>query len=193
VLVADGTGFADPLVAGPAASHWFGTVVLTNGARLPASTRTYLKDAVAQRDPFERWMNAVGGAAVRAVEAESATRGKFNWVSGRDRYETAQLVAQNFFWPPSVAGVADGRTWPDAATGGAAMAQLGMPVVLVNGSTVPAATQSWWRLTRSATDTVLAFGGSAVVPDTAVRTAQRLGGAQTPLWGPDLLQPPGSR
>ncbi len=188
VLVADGTGFADALVAGPAASHWFGTVVLSDGARLPASTKAYLKDAMAASpESSERWMNAVGAAAVQAVASDALTAGKFDSAYGRDRYETAEAVARTFFWAPSVAGVADGRNWPDAATGGVAMAHLGMPLMLVNGSTTPTPTQNWWRLTRSATDAVVAFGSAAVVTDAPVNRAQELGGRQTALWGPDLL------
>jgi hypothetical protein len=83
--------------------------------------------------------------------------------------------------------MADGRNWPDAASGGVAMAHLGMPLLLVNGATAPSPTQSWWRLTRSATDAVVAFGSAAVVPDAPVKRAQLLGGGQTALWGPDLL------
>jgi putative cell wall-binding protein len=188
VLVADGAGFSDALVAGPAASHWFGTVVLTNGSRLPAVTRAYLKDVLAADGTAkEQWLNAIGGSAVRAVEGDAATRGKVDWIAGTDRYQTAEYVARTFFWAPSVAGMADGRNWPDAVTGGTAMAHLGMPLLLVNGSSTPAPTEAWWRLTRSATDAVVAFGGAAVVPDARVRHAQQLGGSQTPLWGPDLL------
>ena len=187
VLMADGTGFADALVAGPAASHWFGTVVLSNGSRLPAVTRAYLQGAMQQEPPYDRWLNAVGGAAVKAVESDALTRGKVNWVAGADRYQTAEYVARTFFFAPSVAGMADGRNWPDAVTGGTAMAHLGMPLMLVNGSTAPTPSQSWWRLTRSATDAVVAFGSAAVVPDAPVNRAQELGGRQTALWGPDLL------
>ena len=86
-----------------------------------------------------------------------------------------------------MAGLCDGLAWADAASGGAAMANLGMPLLLVRGGRVPQATADWWSLTRSATDAVVAFGSAAVVPDAAVRSGQQSAGRQTALWGPDLV------
>ena len=47
---------------------------------------------------------------MKAVESDALTRGKVNWVAGADRYQTAEYVARTFFFAPSVAGMADGRT-----------------------------------------------------------------------------------
>lgn len=186
VFVADGSSFPDSLVAGPAASRWAGTVVLTNGDAVPAVTRDYVSAALAVK-VRDRWVNAIGGAANRALWAQFPDDPHINGLVGQDRYDTAAAVAQVYFWAPSVAGMADGRNWPDAVSGGTAMAHLGMPLLLTGGASAPTPNQAWWRTTRSATDAVVAFGGAAVVPDAAVLTAQRLAGRQTALWGPDLI------
>ena len=152
-----------------------------------AVTRAYLQGAMQQEPPYDRWLNAVGGAAVKAVESDALTRGKVNWVAGADRYQTASTSrarsSSRRRWPAWLTVATRGTT----VTGGTAIAHLGMPLMLVNGSTAPTPPQSWWRLTRSATDAVVAFGSAAVVPDAPVNRAQELGGRQTALWGPDLL------
>ncbi len=186
VFVADGRGFADALVAGPAASHVFGTLVLSNGGRLPASTRRYLMAATT--DPSrDRVVTSVGRSAEQAVATEPTLSDRNDPVTGTDRYDTAAQVAARYFFAPSVAGLCDGLAWADAASGGAAMANLGMPLLLVGGGRVPQVTADWWSLTRSSTDAVVAFGSAAVVPDAAVRTGQQAAGRQTVLWGPDLV------
>ena len=77
VLMADGTGFADALVAGPAASHWFGTVVLSNGVTTACLDEGLPEGGDGSKSrPYDRWLNAVGGAAVKAVESDALTRGK---------------------------------------------------------------------------------------------------------------------
>ncbi len=186
VFVTDGQDFPDALVAGPAASHVFGTLVLSKGANLPASTERYL--SAATTDPTrDRVVNSVGRSAEQAVAKEPTLSDRNDPVTGRDRYDTAAMVAQRYFFAPSVAGIVDGLAWPDAASGGAAMAHLGMPLLLVRGGTAPQATRDWWSLTRSSTDAVIAFGSASVVPERAIRIGQQLAGRQTALWGPDLL------
>ena len=180
-FVAGGTAFADALVAGPAAVHEDGPILLSNGDVLPAATLAYL-DSVDGSADFRVY--GVGGAGSRAV----APRTDDVAVTGRSRYDVARAVADRFFTGEHLAGLADGRNWPDAVAGGAAMGGQGMPIMLVNGSILPVQTAARISESAAAVDMVLAFGGPASVPDEPLWEAADLGGTQTPLWGPDTGQ-----
>lgn len=64
--------------------------------------------------------------------------------SGRDRYETAAIVADRFWGispesaPPAI-GLATGLNWPDALAGGAFMAGIG-PLMLTRPDSLPTPT-----------------------------------------------------
>ena len=96
-----------------------------------------------------------------------------------------ESVADHFFGLSSAVGLADGRNWPDAVSGGAAMALIGQPMLLNGGASLHSATREHLRKTRSATDAVVTFGGVASVPESAVTTAVAVAGRQTVYYGPD--------
>lgn len=101
-VIADGRGWPDALVAGPAAARTGRAVVLTDGRTLPDVTRGYLREAPAGH-------LAIGGPAAHAAPGAEA-------IVGADRYETAGLVADQLFGPGRVVGVATGADFPDALT-----------------------------------------------------------------------------
>ena len=187
IFVADGNNWPDALVSGPAASLMNGAVLLTSGATMPATTKSYLDSlgftAKPNRAAYQGGVYAVGGAARTATASRADT--DRDALFGVNRYQVAQKVADTFFGAESTVGLADGRNWPDAVSGGATMALLGQPILLSSGSTVPAYTQARIAQSRSAADFVLAFGGTASVPDSAITTAVALAGNQTVIWGPD--------
>lgn len=179
-FVAGGTAFADALVAGPAAAHEDGPILLSNGDLLPAATLSYL-DSIDDDADFRVY--GIGGAGSRAV----ASRPNDVPVTGRSRFDVARAVADHFFTGEHFSGVADGRNWPDAVSGGAAMAAMGMPIMLTNGDVLPVQTAGRISQSAAAVDAVLGFGGPASIPDGALLDAADLAGTQTPLWGPDAL------
>lgn len=187
IFVADGNNWPDALVSGPAASLMNGAVLLTSGTAMPATTKSYLDSLGFTAKPntaaYQGGVYAVGGAARTATASRADT--DRDALFGVNRYQVAQKVADTFFGAESTVGLADGRNWPDAVSGGATMALMGQPILLSSGSTVPAYTQARIAQSRSAADFVLAFGGTASVPDSAITTAVALAGNQTVIWGPD--------
>ena len=125
-FVSSGKAFADALVAGPAASLTDGPVLLSSGPTLPAVTAAYLDSLAGGVDLF-----AIGGAGAASISADPRTE----VVGGATRYDVAGNVAQRFFAGWQVLALADGRNWPDAASGGALMAYWQQPVLLTNGTT----------------------------------------------------------
>ncbi|MBR7742945.1 cell wall-binding repeat-containing protein [Phycicoccus sp. BSK3Z-2] len=176
-FVASGTAFTDALVAGPAAASLDAPVLLSRGSSLPAATRDYLASLGTDAEVF-----AVGGEGADSVAGDPRTE----VVGGATRYEVAGNVADRFFAGWSVLALADGRSWPDAVSGGALMASVGQPLLLTRGRTLPEPTRGQALRTRASLDLVLAFGGSASVPQAALDAAVVAAGDQTTYFGLDL-------
>ena len=92
---------------------------------MPSETATYL---AAHPDVP---VFAIGGPAASA--APSATP-----IVGADRYATSVAVAKQFFTAPTIAGLANGQTFPDALAGDVENGRLGAPMLLVAPTTLPA-------------------------------------------------------
>ena len=84
-------------------------------------------------------------------------------LSGSDRYATAAAISAG--WAPGVpvVYVATGLNFPDALAGAAAAGALGAPLLLVTGTTVPAATAA--ELARLKPGRIVILGGSGAVSD----------------------------
>ena len=179
VMVAAGSAFADALAAGPAAVTRQAPVVLSSGSILPAVTKAYVDEVIASGG----MAYGIGGTGGGSVEPYPVAQRKV--IAGADRYRVAANVADHFFGLSSAVGLADGRNWPDAVSGGAAMALIGQPILLNGGASLHSATREHLRKARSATDAVVTFGGVASVPESAVTTAVAVAGRQTVYYGPD--------
>jgi putative cell wall-binding protein len=149
VLLVTGRDFPDGLSAGAAAAARHGALLLTDGARMPASTAAYLA-AHASRP-----VTAVGGPAAAAAPGRAS-------VVGADRYLTARAVAERLF--PArvrVAGLASGTSFPDALVGGSHIGHLDGPLLLTARTAVSDDVRSYLR-TR-VDDHVVVYGGPAVL------------------------------
>jgi putative cell wall-binding protein len=151
VLLASGNGFADALVAGPAASHIGGVVLLTDGDAMAAATSNYL--AAHPGNVF-----AIGGPA--ATARQDATR-----VAGADRYDTAAKVANAFFTAPPTATVASGLSFADALRGKGAMDG---PLLLTNLAGLSAPATTYLSSMRTSLSMVTVVGGTAALPDSTL-------------------------
>lgn len=80
--------------------------------------------------------------------------------AGKDRYETAGLVAQDLA-TADVVYVATGRNFPDALAGAARAGALDVPVLLVTPDAVPAATAR--QLVRLDPERIVLLGGTNAV------------------------------
>jgi putative cell wall-binding protein len=148
VLMASGASFPVALVAGPAAAHVGGVVLLTDGNAMTAATSDYLS---AHRGEIF----AVGGPA--AAAAQGATR-----VAGANRYETAADVANKFFTVPSAVTVASGVSFADALRGGGSMDG---PLLLTDPSGLAAPASTYLASVRTSLSTVTVVGGTNALQD----------------------------
>ncbi|MCU1373593.1 MAG: hypothetical protein JWO68_879 [Actinomycetia bacterium] len=147
-----GLDFPDALAAGAAAAKVNGAVLLTNGPVLEQVTAAYLN-----AHPGTRY--TVGGMATTAYPSGQA-------VVGSDRYDTAVRVARKFFTlaSPAQIGVASGRSFPDALSGGAHTAVRGGPLLLV-ADTMPAVVRAYLVEQKDNISYAAVYGGSALVSD----------------------------
>lgn len=150
LLLASGTNFPDALAGGAAAGYMGGAILLTAGNAAAGATSAYLS----ARSGVPTY--ALGGPAAAAYP--SATP-----IVGADRFETATMVADQFFPGPNVVGVANGLDFPDALAGGAMIGHVGGPLVLVTPATAPDATAKYVQDQASNINRVFVFGGENAV------------------------------
>ena len=113
-----------------------------------------------------------GSAAVPAVAAAPVTR-----LAGTDRIATALAVSQNSF-PAGNAGavvLARADDYPDALVGGPLVAAKNAPLLLTEGSTLPAATATEVKRVLPAGGTVYVLGGISAVPTSVASQLTNLG------------------
>ena len=166
ILLATGNEFADALSAGAAAGSTPGAVVvLSNDNVMPAATKTYLHRFGTDFGPTSNiLLTAVGGQALKAIDSSKQGYWRLPLV-GNDRYQTSFKVADTFFPYMDVAGVATGKVWPDALSGGAAMGSMGGPLLLVNPATgLSAQDAQLLDANRGELWAGWVFGGAAAVP-----------------------------
>ncbi|WP_194925993.1 cell wall-binding repeat-containing protein [Catenulispora pinisilvae] len=187
VALATGKDFPDALTAGAgvdgnrAGKLGTGVVLLTDDGVLPKETKDYL----AGINPDVSKVYAVGGQGVAAVATgEPSWHGKVTDLAGRDRYATAAAVAGSTMFPAGgtgsmVPGIATGRNWPDALSGGALTGRWNSPLLLADGASLPAAELGWLKQHAPMTKTVAGpgsqltgalpvFGGPSAVPDSVI-------------------------
>lgn len=174
VMVTTGLDFPDGLAAGATAGGYHGAVVLTKGSTIPYVVDGYLNHIRSLGQQYSKHVPffAVGGQAAAA---------RYTWDAryvGQDRFDTAAMVAKEFWGDPSTPnddpaaiGLATGMDWPDALAGGAFMAGGG-PLVLSKTDSLPATTSSAIKTlvasgNPSPVQFGVIFGGVAVVGATA--------------------------
>lgn len=158
--VGTGVGFADALAAGAGAARLGGPVLLTDPARLPASTEHALRTLRPGRIVLLGGQAAVS-ETVRAQIA-AATGATPERLSGPDRYATAgSVVADAFPTRARVVFVATGERFPDALAAVPAAASLGAPVLLVQTDRIPEPTAA--QLTRLRPSRIVILGGPQAV------------------------------
>jgi YVTN family beta-propeller protein len=153
VFLATAANYADALAAGPAAAHATGVILLTNGTTMAPATTAYLA-----AHPGTTY--AVGGPAATADPSASA-------ISGTDRYDTAALVARQFFATPTTVGLASGVTFADALPAAAYLARAGGPLLLTDPNALPSTASTYLNVSQSGITRALAFGGASAVSTAA--------------------------
>lgn len=167
VFVADGSGYADALAAGPAVAQQGGVILLSRGTTLDAQTAGFIKAKASS-------VTAVGGAAAKAVDATGVTATK---IVGADRYATAALIASKFFVTPKRVVVASGADYGDAVSGSAFAALTGSPLLLTQPRELPAVTATY--LSDKKPNLAFLGGTGAISAEVARRAAAFADGGGT--------------
>ncbi|WP_292836665.1 cell wall-binding repeat-containing protein [Microbacterium sp.] len=188
-VLADGMNFPDALAAGPAAaSETNGLVLLTDGpdgvspfsyALLVGQPVSWTPSAtlpVGFGGQTINWsmtflgsnVTVVGGAAEEAAGNGLGTPGTAveydNAIVGADRYETAAMVADEYFGSGSTTyTLASGEDFPDAVVGGGWAANANGPLLLTNNAWLNHYTEDYLVASADNGDKFVVFGGTGSV------------------------------
>ena len=161
--IATGESFADALAAG-AAGVDRGPVLLVTSNAIPAATAEELQ----RLDPQEIIVVGGTGAIDASVAAglDQYTDGPVSRQAGDDRYATSAIVSSGAFQAPTDSVyLVSGTSFPDALAGGPVAGANDGPILLTERTCVPDTVRA--DITRLAPSTVVVFGGSAAVADSA--------------------------
>ena len=163
VILATGTNFPDALAAGPAATSHKGIVLLTRGTVMDPDTTTYLNQLA-----HEVWWTPAPTVYAAGGPAAAALPDAISFV-GRDRYQTASMLADAFFqFLPSGnrihnVGVASGENYADAVIAGGFMANSDGPLLLTHKGWLDGVTAAYLSSQRDWVNNAFVFGGLGVV------------------------------
>ena len=144
VVLAAGDRFADALVAVAYAESEGAPLLLTGGGDLDARAVSELRRVLGPNGP----VTLIGGTGALAAEVENDVRGLGytpTRLAGRDRFETASLVAERTTSEPAAILLATGRSFADALAAGAAAAHVDAVVLLTDDASPPPATNDFLR------------------------------------------------
>ncbi len=151
-----------------------GVPILTSGtATLSTDAESYLSDYNVNE------VYVVGGTGVISSTTFSQVEslvgaGNVKRLGGAGRYDTARLIAQEFFPEPETAALAFGFNFPDALAGGVNAARYNAPVLLVNKDNIPSEIEEYLTDKKNSLNTIMVYGGSAVVSDSVIIDARDL-------------------
>lgn len=162
VYLADGTNFPDGLSAGAAAAGNDGVVLLTKGSTgIGEVTATALED----NESVVNSIFAVGAPAADAAAAGDSPVVLEEAYVGSDRYETATMVADEYFGETTSSFVlTSGENYPDAVAGAAYAANSSGPLLLTRKANLTDTTRDY-LLENSPWTNGYTFGGAAAVSE----------------------------
>jgi len=171
VFIATGTGFADALAGAPAAALLDSPLLLVKPWLIPPAAQAELE----RLNPQRIYVLGSGAAVDSAVATQlnDYTDGAVTRLSGTDRYATGAAIARAF-WTKSRAFVATGLGFADALAGTAIAGRDGVPMLLVNGSSVPLTTGQ--EVLRLGSHRLTVIGGPSAVSSAAETRLKRLMG-----------------
>lgn len=152
-IVAYGFDFPDALAAASYAAGRY-PILLTRSDSIPEETKAALKD--------KKKTIVVGGEAVVSKGVFQQLPGAKR-IGGKNRYETAANLSNEFDHRKDKAFVANGKGFADALTGAVLAASQFAPLLLVETDWVPAETMN--TLVQNETDEVLILGGPSAVSE----------------------------
>ena len=136
--IATGLGFADALSGAPVAGIQGGPILLVPGTSIPTVIRNELTRLAPSNIVILGGTGAVSASVATALGAY--TTGTVTRLSGTSRYDTSAKISQANFLPNvPVAYIATGLGFPDALSGAPVGGITGGPILLVPGTSIPAA------------------------------------------------------
>lgn len=196
VVLATTANYADALACGPLAARWRAPLLLTPSTGLDSSVASAMRSAV----PLGVPVFLCGGTGALSVDVETMVRGlgytQIYRFAGRDRAETASLVAQasrnsQGVYNHQVMVIADGQNYEEALIGAYIAGSQNGVLLLSNGSQLPDSTRAFlnqftnlplYAVGRLASQAVSGyritqtFDQPAGVVNTAVEVAQKFCG-----------------
>lgn len=156
VILARSDNFADALSGVPLAYKVHGPVLLTTSAQLLAKVKTEIQRLAPKK------IVLLGGTGALSTSIEQQLRMFFpvQRLGGDTRYETAALIASEL-GTIGRAVLVNGNVFPDAISVASTAAQLGIPILLTDSSTLPKETDTSLRQLLVSETTVC--GGEGVV------------------------------
>lgn len=178
--VASGLDFPDALAASAAAAKQHGPVLLSQSGVVPDITITELQRLRPAKIVLVGGTDAISDSAMAQLSALGVPVVR---IGGADRYDTSRQVASYAFPSATGAFVAAGNAFVDALSAGPVAAKNGMPLILVTGGQLDAATSGY--LTGRSLRNVTIVGGTTVVGADWQSQAGAAGLTVTRLGGPD--------
>ncbi len=172
VYVASGENFPDALAGGPAAASQGQPLLLVpRSGTLPTVVANELKRLKPSYITIFGGTGAVSAAMATQLKSYAGTKDLYR-ESGSDRYETAGLLARySTTWVgdkpsyPEVVYVANGATFADALSGGAAAALDGAPLLLTPRDRLEGSTEG--ALAEITPTKIIVLGGTGAISTTA--------------------------
>lgn len=162
LFVATGRDFPDALAGGALAAQLSSPVLLVSPSSIPSASLAEIK----RLRPVEIFVlggpAVVSNAVVQQLGAYDAPGSTVQRLAGANRYATAAAISRAAFLPGvPTAFIATGANFPDALAAAPVSAMLGGPLLLVSGSSVPAATAA--ELSYLKPNRIVILGGTSVV------------------------------
>lgn len=170
-VIANGTAYADALVAAPLAANYDAPILLTEAGKLTEATKTELKRLGVKT------VYVVGGTSVisEATVKEMAKMGiDVVRLGGANRYETSLAVATQIDRQKNVENiyVAGGYAPADALTISSKAATDKTPIILVEAKKVPKKVLAW--LKNQKLKSAYVIGGETVVKNSVMKDLNKI-------------------
>ncbi|BCB05776.1 cell wall-binding repeat-containing protein [Bacillus sp. KH172YL63] len=172
VFLARGDSFADALAGVTLAYEKNAPILLTEKNRLSTETKREIERLQAEE------VILLGGSSAISLEVEDELKSIqliTKRVSGKDRFDTARLIAEELNLKPKKAIIAYGKNFPDALSIAPYAARMGYPILLTDKDSLPNSTKSFLENVNQS----IVVGGEGVVSNSILSelpSPQRIGG-----------------
>ncbi len=157
--------FADTLSASSIAGYSQTPILTTSSSNLSTEVKTFL-----EKNTQINHFIIVGGSISSSVEAQLKSFGTVERVSGSNRFEVANNMAEKYFVDPSVSVVADGTNYQQALAGSVLAARNGGPLMLVTPTSTPNETLAYYEKYTLGLDAIYFPGDTSSISDSTIQT-----------------------